>query len=329
LLVITPRPRDAEVFSQALRFFTKPEKEILCFPPWETITYDEIPPHHEIVNQRVRTLARALAQDGSIIATSIQALMQKAMHPHTLEELTIPLKAGDEIDREEFIAGLIQGGYTQVPVVEEKGDLSVRGGIIDLFSPSHRDPLRIEFFGDRIDSIRAFEAETQRSHRHYEGVSILPAKEIMDDSDDEASASLFDYLNPQTILAIDDLFEVEREGEVFWLEIKERFDRAIAKGNPSPLPSRWYFPMETIESIWGNRRTLLLGEMDIPELKEARRETLRFIVESNEEMSHLRGTPPEPGGKTPGSINGLSNQPRAEFNHLLPMVGRPLAYPFR
>jgi len=284
LLVVTPRPTDAEIFSEALRFFTKPEREILAFASWETIFYDEIPPHQDIVDQRVRTLSQAAVQNGSVIITSIQALMQRVMAPHTLEQLSIALNVGDEIDREEFIEKLIRGGYTRVQLVEEKGDFSVRGGIIDLSSPSYRDPLRIEFFGDHIESIRAFEAETQRSHQHCESVSILPAKEIMDGPDGQTAASLFDYLNPQTILAIDDPFEVEREGEAFWLQISERFDRAVAKGKNPPIPDRWYLPLETVKSTWGNLRRLFLGEMDIPELEGMGGEILRFRVESNEDI---------------------------------------------
>ncbi len=284
LLIITPRSIDAEAFSEALRFFTKPDKEILAFPPWETILYDEIPPHQDIVDQRVSTLSQAAVHNGTVIVTSIQALMQKVMTPHTLEQLSIALNVGDEIDREEFIERLIRGGYTRVQLVEEKGDFSVRGGIIDLSSPSYRDPLRVEFFGDRIESIRAFEAGTQRSHHHYENILVLPAKEIMEGSDGQASASLFDYLNPRTIVAIDDLFEVEREGETFWLQISERFDRAVAKGKSPPVPDRWYLPLEIVKSNWGNLRRLLLGEMDMPELEGMGGKILRFAVESNDDI---------------------------------------------
>ncbi len=284
LLIITPRPMDAEIFSEAMRFFTRPDKEILAFPPWETIPYDEIPPHQDIVGQRVRTVSQAAVQNGAVVVTSIQALMQRVMTPHTLEQLSIALNVGDEIDREEFIERLIRGGYTRVQLAEEKGDFSVRGGIIDLSSPSYPDPLRVEFFGDRIESIRAFEAETQRSHHHYENILVFPAKDIMEGSNDQASASLFDYLNPQTILAIDDPFEVEREGETFWHQISERFDRAVAKGKSPPVPDRWYLPLETVKSNWGNLRRLLLGEMDIPELEGMGGETLRFTIESNDDM---------------------------------------------
>ncbi len=284
LLVITPRPTDAENFSEALCFFTKPEREILTFPPWETSPYDELPSHQEIVGQRVRALSQAAVQNGTIIVTSIQALIQRAMIPHTLEQLSIALNRGDEIEREEFIERLIRGGYTRVTLVEEKGDFSVRGGIIDLFSPSYRDPLRLEFFGDRIESIRAFEVETQRSHVHYESISILPAKEIVEGRDDQVSASLFDYVNPQTILAIDDPFEVEREGEAFWLQISERFDRAVSKGKTPQVPDRWYLPLETVKSNWGPLRRLLLGELDIPELGGTGGEILRFTAESNEDI---------------------------------------------
>jgi len=284
LLVIAPRPDDAEAFLEALRFFTPREKETLAFPPWETTPYDEIPSHQEIVGQRVRTLSQVARGEGTVVVTSIQALMQRTMTRRTLEKLTTDLNTGEEVDREEFIQQLIRGGYTRVPVVEEKGEFSVRGGIIDLFSPSYRDPLRIEFFGDRIESIRAFEAETQRSRRHHEGASILPAKEIMEDHDDQTSASLFDYVNPQAILAIDDPFEVEREGEVFWLQVAERFDRATARGKaPQPL-DRWYLPLEAVKSNWGKSRRLLLGELDLPQSDAGTDQVFRFTVESNDDI---------------------------------------------
>jgi len=284
LLVITPRPTDAETFSEALRFFTRPEKEILIFPPRETSPYDDLPSHTEVVAQRVKTLSHLALGNGTAVVTSIQALMQRAMTPSTLKELTIGLNVGDEIDREGFVEMLMRGGYVRVPVVEEKGDFSVRGGIIDLFSPSYWDPVRLEFFGDRIESIRAFEVRTQRSHRYYESVVILPAKEIMEDSGGEASASLFDFVTPQTALAIDDLFEVEREGEAFWLQVEERFDRAINKGKRPPPLNRWYLTLEEVKSNWLPLRKLLLGEMDLPQSGRAGTETLRFTVESNDDI---------------------------------------------
>ncbi len=284
LFVVTPRPTDAAAFSEALRFFTKPDKEILTFPPWETSPYDELPSHPEIVAQRVRALSQLTHGNGTVLVTSIQALMQRAMPPHTLEELALGLTIGDEIDREEFIGKLVRGQYTRVPSVEEKGEFSVRGGIIDVFSPSYRNPMRLEFFGDRVESIRAFSAETQRSQRHYESLTILPAKEIMQGSGNEAPASLFDYVAPQTILAIDDLFEVEREGEAFWLQIGERFARALDKGKRPPAPQHWYLSLEDVKSHWLPLRKLQLGVMDFPQSKEAGAEYLRFAAESNEDI---------------------------------------------
>ena len=284
LFVITPRPTDVEAFSGALRFFTKPQKEILTCPPWETCPYDELPSHPEIVAQRVRVLSQLALGNGTVIVTSIQALMQRAMPPHTLEELTLGLTVGNEIEREEFIGRLVRGGYVRVPSVEEKGEFSVRGGIIDVFSPSYRDPMRLEFFGDRVESIRAFDADSQRSHGHYERVMILPAKEIMEGSGNEAPASLFDYVTPQTILAIDDLFEVEREGEAFWLQVGERFDRAVEKGKRPLSPGHWYLSPEDVKSHWIPLRKLFLGMMDFPQSRGTEVESLRFAAEPNEDI---------------------------------------------
>jgi transcription-repair coupling factor (superfamily II helicase) len=282
--VITPRPTDVETLSGALRFFTNPQKEILTFPPWETCPYDELPSHPEIVAQRVKVLSQLALGNGAVIVTSIQALMQRAMPPRTLEELTLDSTLGDEIERGEFIGRLVRAGYVRVPSVEEKGEFSIRGGIIDVFSPSYHQPLRLEFFGDRIESIRAFDAESQRSHGHYERVTILPAKEVMEGSGNEVPASLFAYVTPQTILAIDDLFEVEREGEAFWLQIGERFDRAVEKGKRPLSPEHWYFSPEEIKSHWMPLRKLSLGMMDLPQSRGTEGESLRFAAESNEDI---------------------------------------------
>ena len=158
LLVIVPHLRGAEVFLEDLRFFMRgSEVPSFLFPQWETLPYDEIPPHPEIIQERVRVLFSLLKEEEAVIVSSIKALMQKVLAPADLRESVFSLSVGEEVDRDRLVNFLHEAGYTSTKVVEERGDFSVRGGIIDLYTPFYEEPLRLEFDGDRLESIRRFD----------------------------------------------------------------------------------------------------------------------------------------------------------------------------
>jgi transcription-repair coupling factor (superfamily II helicase) len=145
LLVIVPHLRNAETLFEDLRFFMK-ESEIptFLFPQWETLPYDEIPPHPEIIRERVRVLFSLLQEKEAVIVSSIKALMQKVLAPDDLKESVFSLSVGEEIERDRLIHFLHEGGYTSARIVEERGDFSVRGAIIDLYTPFYEEPLRLD-----------------------------------------------------------------------------------------------------------------------------------------------------------------------------------------
>ena len=87
--------------------------------------------------------------------------------------------AGEDIDRDLFVANFLSGGYVQAMIVEEPGDFCVRGGILDVFSPLYSDPLRIELFGNTVDSLRFFSAASQRTTKKIQEAVVLPAKETI------------------------------------------------------------------------------------------------------------------------------------------------------
>ena len=119
-----------------------------------------------------------------MIVSSIKALMQKVLAPVELKESVISLSEGEEIDRDRLIHFLQEGGYTSARIVEERGDFSIRGAIIDIYTPFYEEPLRLEFDGDRLESIRRFETETQRSlpQGMMENAILLPARDISRDA---------------------------------------------------------------------------------------------------------------------------------------------------
>src|SRR3990170_7276471 len=150
LLIIVPLPRDAEILVEDLRFFQKESEGPLdLFPPWETLPYDDIPPHPEIIRERVNGLFHLVKGEEIVIVSPVKALMQKVLLPRDLMESVFSCRVGEEVDRDRLVGFLQEGGYTPSRVVEERGDFSVRGGIIDLYTPFYTEPLRLEFDGDQ------------------------------------------------------------------------------------------------------------------------------------------------------------------------------------
>src|SRR5690606_16674103 len=122
-------------------------------------------------------LSRLLTGEKQIVITSWPALVRKVLPPQELTTFMIQVAIGAELGRDYFLRQLVTVGYNRVSKVEAPGEFSVRGDIIDLYPLDQPHPLRIEFFGDEIDSIRTFNPETQKSVDKLEAITILPARE--------------------------------------------------------------------------------------------------------------------------------------------------------
>jgi len=284
LLVITPHMRGAEILLEDLRFFTKgQEVPSFLFPQWEILPYDEIPPHPEIVRERVRVLFSLLKGEGAVIVSSIKALMQKVQAPADLKESVVHLSEGEEIDRDRLTNFLHDGGYTSARTVEERGDVSVRGAIIDIYTPFYEEPLRLEFDGDRLESIRRFETETQRSLPHgvMQNAILLPARDISGDSSARLK-TLLDYLNGNETVMVEEGDEVEKEVEAFSLLIEERYQKALLKMGSVPPPETTYLRDEEVSLRLERFRTFSLqGGPLAPSLCE---QVFSFEMQTNENL---------------------------------------------
>lgn len=176
-LTILPTLEEAEKFYEDLRAFLP---TAYYFPDWEILPYEELSPHSQIVGERLNILNELMEKKENVfVVTSLKAFLFKLLPPQVLKESRICLKIGSLLDRDELIEKLFNLGYEQEEMVENRGTMSVRGGIIDLFPPSFDSPLRVELFGDRIESIRQFKIESQRSVAHLKEATILPAKEVI------------------------------------------------------------------------------------------------------------------------------------------------------
>ncbi|OQY59981.1 MAG: transcription-repair coupling factor [Desulfobacteraceae bacterium 4572_88] len=181
VLVIVPSPRDAESFSEDIRFFSEPSAPpSVHFIPYNIFPFKRLSYHNETAAKRIRALYQLSTGEVSpIMVTTAEALMQKLIPKQEISDYAELLMTGEETHRDTLIRKLIAGGYTRSAIVEEPGDFCARGGILDVFSPSYPDPVRIEFFGDMVDSLRFFSAASQRTTAHLDEAVLLPAREAI------------------------------------------------------------------------------------------------------------------------------------------------------
>ena len=180
LLVVTHDQAAADEVIRELAFF---EAAGLCtFPAWEAIPFEAASPHPDISGSRLETLFRVSREEQATVVAPVAALMQKVLSRSLLGAVSCSLAVGEEPEREKLLESLVKMGYTNCQLVEERGSFAVRGGLLDIFPPSLPQPVRIEFFGDSIESIRSFDPLTQRSQDHLERLTLLPSRELILDS---------------------------------------------------------------------------------------------------------------------------------------------------
>jgi transcription-repair coupling factor (superfamily II helicase) len=177
-VVIAPTFSDAEHIHDDLSTFLG-EDVVQLYSEWETLPYERRSPLATITESRILTLSRLSAGEQIVIATTPKAAMQTTLSRRLLAEVTHRLQVGAGLDRDGFARSLTDLGYKRVRLVEDSGDFSVRGGIVDLLPFGYDDPLRLELDGDRIESIRQFDVYSQRSLRELSEATILPRREVV------------------------------------------------------------------------------------------------------------------------------------------------------
>ena len=184
LLLIVPDQETANSAIDDLEFFTglpgdrQSSLNVLPYPAPDVEPYDILRPHPLLAAKRMASLHHLrTATPGVIIVASAEALLRRVPPPQILEENTYQLTLDQDVDRERLVSHLVASGYFSTEMVEDVGCFSVRGGVLDVFSPAHRRPARIEFFGDTIESIRLLDLATQRSSESIERYTVIPARE--------------------------------------------------------------------------------------------------------------------------------------------------------
>ncbi len=216
VLVIVPRLRDADRFANDLRGFV-PELPTLVFPAWESLP-DEHVVADVVFGNRLRTLGQLQQPSPKIVVASLAALLQPVPAPEQIQQSTRRFAVGDEVEPEQLLEWLVSRGFERVPAVELPGEISVRGGIVDIFPPAESNPLRLEFFGDEIESIRRFDVETQRRLDDLQEVAVTAIAPVEAETAVEShmgSASLFDFLPDTAWVVLTELQEAVDEARLY------------------------------------------------------------------------------------------------------------------
>ncbi|MGC9943295.1 MAG: transcription-repair coupling factor [Verrucomicrobiota bacterium] len=188
LVVVTENLKAQECFQQDLETWLETEstgaqtrlsavRPPLFYPAWETLLHEGKLPHSDVISDRLETLI-SLTNASGIVVTSVTALQQKTFAPDDLKQRTRRLPRGSRIAPLDLIEFLEEQGYEPEAQVSQKGEIALRGGILDIFPPTSPWPIRLEFFGDEIESLRFFDPLTQISREEIAEVTIPPAGEI-------------------------------------------------------------------------------------------------------------------------------------------------------
>ncbi len=286
---------------ELLSFFA-PDVRVCSLPAWDCLPYDRVSPHGDIVADRVSALTQLLTWKREkeryprILLVALNATVQKVMPQKVLEEAGFSASVGGELDIANFQAFLTQNGYIRTETVREIGEFAVRGGIIDLFPAGYDDPLRIDLFGDEIESIRLFDPITQRTKKDVKSFTLQPAGEI--------------FLNEDSISrfrsAYRDLFGVVQKQDPLY--------EAVSAGRRYNGMEHWlplfYDNLETVFDYVPNAQ--ITADPHIGEAYKERIEQIRDFYHSRKillESAFAKG-----GGANKGAGKGASSISGAAYN---------------
>lgn len=282
VLVITESSRDAEAWLVALDTFHAILDEgggapsPLLVPAHDVLPGQGLSPHSEIKQQRAAAFCRLARGRASIVLAPAASALMRLRQPEAYRQMALALRKGEEVPMEDLAAHLVSIGYQRREPVEMEGEFSIRGGILDVFPAEAQRPVRIEFFGDTIESLRRFDPETQRSVQAVAEAVLMPLEEIprrpgssgwaTEDgerpsgwefaalAEERPSASLEDFLK-DPIVVYDEPESLRAAGERLWKKLE-----SLAPQSPA-APEQLFFHWGELAAHRPQRREIELREL--------------------------------------------------------------------
>ena len=282
-IVVVPTDADVERFTSDAQFFVSAleglsdaevERSVLPLPSHEVDPYRGLAPHFDIASARARALYALADGSARLVVASAAALLPRIGAPERLTSVARTLAPGDEISPTDLADILAAAGFTRQDPVDESGEFCVRGGVVDFYPAGAPQPLRLEFMGDTIESIRAYDPATQRSTAALDQAAIVPLQEIVPgEGDPDRSATVLDYFRsgarPVTLVSEPD--EVRAQGLKIAQQIRASYDEALAKQARA-------VPPEQLVADWTEIEAWLAGATAVETLEIGGGEASRHIA---------------------------------------------------
>jgi len=240
---IAPDAQLADAIAQAIPYFA-PELETVGIPAWDCLPYDRASPSLRAASERLAGLhaLQAKPRGPQLVLTTVNALTQRTLTPFRIRQMVAKLAPGERIAIDRLVALLQSNGYVRTDTVHDAGEYAVRGGIVDLFPSGEPGPLRLDFFGDEIETLRRFDASTQRTTGAVESFMLLPASEaLLDEESIKRFRSRYREMFGATATG-DPLYQAVSEGRRLagmehWLPLFE--DRLVPLAEHLPEDTLW------------------------------------------------------------------------------------------
>ena len=245
LLVVVAHVGDVDDFADDLASFAGYRPEIL--PAWDRLPR-EVGPGDELFGRRVRIAKRlASANPPRVVVAPIQALLQPVPRSDFLKSASRTVSVGQQLSLDALIDWLLEQRLVRAEVVEVPGEFSVRGGILDVYPPDASDPVRLEFFGDEVESIRPFDPESQRSHDRWDSVELtaLPPLDLAHLGD---FGHLAAYLPEDTWVALAEPNDLREEAEAYLARLEDRAGLFTPESALAPLLKRPSIALSTLSA---------------------------------------------------------------------------------
>src|SRR5688500_3491025 len=254
---------DAARWLADLTSLTEDAAGVALYPPREG--FGEVEPHLEVAGERVETLEQVARGHVRLLITTARAVLERTRLPGALRRGRLEIRTGEQSRLEALTSHLEGIGFERVPLVDDVAQYSVRGGIVDVYGFGMASPVRLEFWGDEITSLRQFDILTQRSTRDVEHVIVLPVDTpAPDDDGDDAMprGSLTELLPPDSVILLPGGTHLEPEMRRTWEEARHHIELARRRGEDAPPREELFRPPEEALRTLAEFATLALRERD-------------------------------------------------------------------
>ncbi len=259
LLVIVPDSDAAEKLVDDLRMLSRPALTAYL-PSDEVVPFDRGLFTPALYSMRLNALSDLVEKRARVLVTTPPALLRRVPDPESLRQNILHLKVGEDLERELLLDWLVEGGYERVGTIEEIGQFSARGGIVDVFSFESDGPIRIEYFGDTIESIREFDVLSQLSTREIQSVRL-----VGQGPQTRSGACLLDYFPENTLLFWENSEQDRKILNEWWEQAVQRFEEHQEELELTSIEDHYVPLSELLHRLKGYRRIehTHLGRMEI------------------------------------------------------------------